>query len=56
MTDKVDIKPAGWKLVEVGRVVYVQAGEHKGKLAAIVEIIDSNRVRLCHAKKRRTIS
>lgn len=44
MTDKVDIKPAGWKLVEVGRVVYIRAGPHEGKLATIVEIIDPNRV------------
>src|SRR2546423_1269794 len=40
----IDIKPAGWKLVEVGRIVVVQDGEHKGKLAAIVEIIDNKRV------------
>ena len=44
MTDKVDIKPAGWKLVEVGRVVYIRSGPHEGKLATIVEIIDPNRV------------
>lgn len=41
----IDIKPAGWKLVEVGRIVVVQGGEHNGKLAAIVEIIDNKRVR-----------
>lgn len=45
MTDKVDIKPAGWKLVEVGRIVYIRSGPLEGKLAAIVEIIDSARVR-----------
>lgn len=41
----IDIKPAGWKLVEVGRIVVIQGGEHNGKLAAIVEIIDNKRVR-----------
>lgn len=45
MSDPVDIKPAGWKLVEVGRVVYIRSGQHEGKLATIVEIIDPNRVR-----------
>ena len=40
----IDIKPAGWKLVEVGRIVVVQGGEHNGLLAAIVEIIDNKRV------------
>ena len=40
----IDIKPAGWKLVEVGRVVVLQTGPHAGKLAAIVEIIDNKRV------------
>src|SRR5947209_15670961 len=40
----IDIKPAEWKLVEVGRIVVIQGGEHNGKLAAIVEIIDNNRV------------
>ncbi|KAK5101880.1 hypothetical protein LTS08_004339 [Lithohypha guttulata] len=44
MADKVDIKPAGWKLVEVGRVVYLRSGPHEGKLATIAEIIDPNRV------------
>jgi len=44
MSDKVDIKPAGWKLVEVGRVVFIRHGAHEGKLATIVEIIDTNRV------------
>jgi hypothetical protein len=41
----IDIKPAAWKLVEVGRIVVVQGGEYNGKLAAIVEIIDNKRVR-----------
>ena len=42
----VDIKPAGWKLVEVGRVVNIREGLYDGKLATIVEIIDPNRVSL----------
>ena len=40
----IDIKPAGWKLVEVGRVVLLRSGPHAGKLATIVEIIDHKRV------------
>lgn len=44
MAEKVDIKPAGWKLVEVGRVVYIRSGPQEGKLAAVVEIIDQGRV------------
>lgn len=41
----VDIKPAGWKLVEVGRVVTLRSGPYEGKLATVVEIIDPGRVR-----------
>jgi len=44
MATNADIKPAGWKLVEVGRVVYIRSGPYEGKLAAIVEIIDPGRV------------
>ena len=40
----VDIKEAGWKLVEVGRVVVVRGGSDNGKRAAIIEIIDQSRV------------
>ena len=40
----VDIKPAGWKLVEVGRIVHLRTGPFEGKLAAIVEIISQSRV------------
>ncbi|KAJ9631232.1 hypothetical protein, variant [Exophiala oligosperma] len=40
----VDIKAAGWKLVEVGRIVTIRQGPFAGKLAAIVEIIDAGRV------------
>jgi hypothetical protein len=40
----INIKPAGWKLVEVGRIVHIRAGSDEGKLAAIVEIIDPGRV------------
>merc|ERR1712000_774318 len=40
----VDIKPAGWKLIEVGRVVTLRSGPFEGKLATIVEIIDSGRI------------
>jgi large subunit ribosomal protein L14e len=40
----VDIKQAGWKLIEVGRVVTLRQGPYEGKLATIVEIIDPGRV------------
>ena len=40
----IDIKSTSWKLVEVGRVVLIRTGPYTGKLAAIVEIIDHNRV------------
>ena len=39
-----DIKPAGWKLVEVGRVITIRKGPFEGKLATVVEIIDPGRV------------
>lgn len=39
------ITAAKWRLVEVGRVVVIAGGEYKGRLAAIVEIIDHKRVR-----------
>jgi hypothetical protein len=42
---EIDITAAKWRLVEVGRVVLFQQGEFKGRLAAIVEIIDHKRVR-----------
>ena len=45
MATNADIKPAGWKLVEVGRIVYIRSGPQEGRLAAIVEIIDPGRVR-----------
>lgn len=32
------------KLVQIGRVVYISDGRYKGKLATIVDIIDSNKV------------
>jgi large subunit ribosomal protein L14e len=41
----IDIKPPGWKLVEVGRIVLLRSGPYAGRLAAIVEIIDHKRVR-----------
>ncbi|KIX05702.1 uncharacterized protein Z518_03674 [Rhinocladiella mackenziei CBS 650.93] len=40
----IDIKPAGWKLVEVGRVVTIRSGPYEGKLATVVEIIDPGRI------------
>ena len=40
----IDIKPAAWRLVEVGRIITIRKGPYEGKLAAIVEIIDPNRV------------
>ena len=41
---EIDVKPAGWKLVEVGRVVILRSGPYSGRIAAIVEIIDHKRV------------
>lgn len=32
------------RFVEIGRVVYVSFGPHAGKLVAIVDVIDQNRV------------
>lgn len=52
MTSNADIKPAGWKLVEVGRIVYIRSGPHEGRLGAIVEIIDPGRVRWIGAGKQ----
>ncbi|KAJ9608270.1 hypothetical protein H2200_007258 [Cladophialophora chaetospira] len=40
----VDIKPAGWKLVEIGRIVTIRSGPFDGKLATVAEIIDPGRV------------
>ncbi|KAI1611396.1 50S ribosomal protein L14e [Exophiala viscosa] len=40
----VDIKPAGWKFVEVGRVVTIRSGPFDGKLATVAEIIDPGRI------------
>lgn len=40
----IDVKPAGWKKVEVGRIINIREGRYEGKLAAIVEIIDHRRV------------
>ncbi|MCJ1233455.1 hypothetical protein MMC14_001413 [Varicellaria rhodocarpa] len=40
---EIDVKAAKWRLVEVGRVVLFLNGPHKGRLAAIVEIIDHKR-------------
>lgn len=51
-----DIKPAGWKLVEVGRIVNLRSGPFEGKLATIVEIISQSRVRTNKiANKKRLI-
>jgi len=44
MSSAIDVKPAGWKLVEIGRVVNIREGRYEGRLAAIVEIIDHRRV------------
>jgi hypothetical protein len=46
MSNNVDVKVAGWKQVEVGRVITVRTGPDAGKLATIVEIIDTGRVRI----------
>ena len=34
------------RYVEVGRVAYISFGPHAGKLVAIVDVIDQNRVRV----------
>ena len=44
MADQVNVTLAGWKLVEVGRLVYIRSGPYEGKIATIVEIIDQSRV------------
>lgn len=49
---EIDIKPAGWKLVEVGRVVLIRSGQYAGKLATIVEIIDHKRVWIAWRRQR----
>ncbi|MCJ1443896.1 MAG: hypothetical protein MMC23_004396 [Stictis urceolatum] len=41
---EITVKASAWKLVELGRVVTFLQGEFKGRLAAIVEIIDHKRV------------
>ena len=40
----IDVKASKWKFVEVGRLVTFNDGPYKGRLAAIVEIIDHKRV------------
>ena len=42
---EIDVKASKWKQVEVGRIVLFIDGAYKGRLAAIVEIIDHKRVR-----------
>lgn len=32
------------RMVEIGRVVYIAKGDSEGKLAAIVDVVDGNRV------------
>lgn len=32
------------KFAQIGRVIYINEGQYKGKLAVIVDIIDTNRV------------
>ncbi|KAI5846173.1 ribosomal protein L14-domain-containing protein [Tricharina praecox] len=39
-----EVKASQWRLVEVGRLVLINDGPSKGKLATIVEIIDHKRV------------
>lgn len=40
-----DVTASNWRLVEVGRVAIFARGQHEGKLAVIVQIIDHRRVR-----------
>lgn len=44
MSAQVSVKEVSWPLVEVGRVVFIDEGSEKGKLATIVEIITHRRV------------
>ena len=42
------------RFVEIGRITVLQDGPHEGKIAAIVDVIDQNRVLLdgpCSGKK-----
>ncbi|ODV88678.1 hypothetical protein CANCADRAFT_3325 [Tortispora caseinolytica NRRL Y-17796] len=39
-----EITSPNWKLVEVGRVIFIERGADAGKLAVIVDIIDHKRV------------
>lgn len=33
------------RMVEIGRVVFIARGDNSGKLAAIVDVVDGNRVK-----------
>ncbi|KAH3679730.1 hypothetical protein WICMUC_000761 [Wickerhamomyces mucosus] len=43
MSTETTVKASNWRLVQIGRVVLINRGEYKGKLATIVEIIDNKR-------------
>ena len=57
MSTETTVKASNWRLVEVGRVVLVNKGQYKGKLATIVEIIDHKRVsfRLRERRERESV-
>ena len=47
------------RFVEIGRITVLQDGPHEGKIAAIVDVIDQNRVLLdgpCSGKKQNFLS
>lgn len=44
MSTETSVKASKWRLVEAGRIIYINKGKFAGKLATIVEIIDQKRV------------
>lgn len=44
MSTETTVKASKWRLVEAGRIVYVNKGKFAGKIAVIAEIIDQRRV------------
>ena len=44
MSTETSVTASKWRLVEAGRIVYINKGKFTGKLAVIVEIIDQKRV------------
>lgn len=44
------------RVVQIGRVVFIASGKDQGKLAAIVNVIDGNRVSHLLIKKKKCIA